>query len=106
MKREMKNPTISIGIPTYLGGEHLSRTLQSVYQQSYYRYVKEIVLVVDGNKIDKKIIKTMLNKKLKIITFRKREGQSKRINDIFRIARSNLLILINDDVILTKNAIK
>ncbi|OGM27079.1 hypothetical protein A2962_03180 [Candidatus Woesebacteria bacterium RIFCSPLOWO2_01_FULL_39_61] len=103
----MKNKiTISIGIPTYLAGEHLVSTLRSIYRQTFYSRLKEILLVVDGGYLDPKIVGKIGNKKLKIVPFTKRKGQSTRVNDIFAQVDSDLLILANDDVILDEKVVE
>src|SRR3989344_1119935 len=98
--------TITIGIPTYLAGEHLVTTLQSVYKQTFYKRIDKIILAVDGNNLDENIVKRIRNIKLKVVCFPERKGQSTRINDIFKAANTDLLILLNDDVILKINAIE
>ena len=103
----MKNKySLSIGIPTYEAGESLVYTLKSLYGQTGFKFVEKIYLVVDGNKIDRKILRKIKNRKLNIYYAKERNGQSARINDIFKKANSDYLLLTNDDVIMAKNCLK
>lgn len=106
MKNILKKPKINIGIPTYEAGDSLISVLKSIYNQTYFKYLEFIVVVVDGNKIKKNIIEKIRNPKLKIIYYKKRKGQSARINSIFKNMENEFIVLTNDDVILKKNAIE
>lgn len=101
-----KLKTISIGIPTYEAGLSLVYTLQSIYKQTMIDHIKNVYVVVDGRKISKSILKQIHHPKLKVIHFVKRKGQAARINDLFNISNSDLLILSNDDVLFEENTVK
>ena len=101
------NILITVGIPTYEAGESLITTLKAIYSQTIFKkFVKEVVLIVDGNKISRSILKKVKHPKLKIIYGEKRKGQSARINDIFTIAVTELIVLTNDDVVLGKKSLE
>lgn len=102
----MKSLTVSIAIPTYEASQSLVLTLNSIYSNKEFSQIDQVIVAVDGNRISNKIVKQINNSKLKIVTFKKRAGQSQRLNNIFKIAKSDLLILTNDDVVLEKNAIE
>ncbi|MDP3941681.1 MAG: glycosyltransferase, partial [bacterium] len=99
-------PSLTIGIPTYEAKLSLVKALHSIYRQKYFDYVKKILLVVDGNSIEKSILKSIRNEKLEIVYKKKRAGQSTRINDIFSLADTDYLFLTNDDVVLEDNCLK
>lgn len=100
------NKTFSIGIPTYEASESLISTMRSIYSQSYYKKIKEILLVVDGGVLSKKVEQSIKNKKLKIIKYKNRSGQSEMINRILQNLSTDFIILTNDDVILENKAIE
>jgi glycosyltransferase involved in cell wall biosynthesis len=102
----MKNKNITIGIPTYEAGESLITTLNSVYAQTFYNHIDEVILVVDGNIISKNIKDKIKNPKLRIIEKKNRKGQSQRINDILLESKSDYTVLTNDDIYLEKHAIE
>lgn len=102
----MKKLVVDIAIPTHEANMSLVSALNSVYSQSAIDQVAKILLVVDGNRIKTQILKKIRHPKLKIIVKSKRQGQSVRINDIFKLSRCDLLVLTNDDVILKKDAIQ
>lgn len=101
-----KQPTITIGIPTYEAGESLVATLQSIYNQSVSDCITQILLVVDGGTLKSSTHRRVHHPKLRIINHPKREGQSSGINDIFRLAHTDLVILTNDDVIWENTALE
>lgn len=99
-------PSLTIGIPTYEAKHSLVKTLHTIYRQEYINSVKKILLVVDGNTIEKSILNKIRNDKLQIVYKKKREGQSARINDIFTLTNTDYLFLTNDDIILEDNCLK
>ncbi len=102
-KRKM---TVSVGLPTYEAGNSLVVTLRSIYGQTSINQISKILLVVDGNNINPAIYEAIKHPKLKVVFKTKRFGQSTRVNDIFKLATSDLLVLTNDDVILEHDAIE
>ncbi len=105
-KNTEHNKNISIGIPTYEAGDSLALTVNSIIEQTFYDSIKEILIVVDGKTINKEILKKLTNKKIRIIYFKNRKGQSTRINDIFRLLNTNHIILTNDDVLLDNKVVE
>lgn len=101
-----KQPTITIGIPTYEAGESLVATLTSIYGQSTTDSITRILLVVDGGILPTSIETAIRHPKLQIIRKEKREGQSARINQIFSLADSDLVVLTNDDVVWEHTALE
>ena len=101
-----KKPTVTIGIPTFQAQEHLVKVVDSVRQQNKIKFVEKILIAVDGNDVSEHILNQIKHPKLRILFFRKRQGQSQRINDLIKNADSELLLLTNDDVLLAKDAIE
>ncbi|MBP6949073.1 MAG: glycosyltransferase [Candidatus Pacebacteria bacterium] len=100
-----KRPTITVGIPTYLGGSHLIQVLKSIYQEENISLIENVIVVSDGRKISPSVVKKIKHKKLRIIQAQEREGQSSRINDIIQATKTDLLILTNDDVLFLPTAL-
>lgn len=102
----MKKTKLSIGIPTYEAGEGLVLTLKSIYNQTFYKSIDNILVLVDGKKISKAILKKIANDKLIVKSYKIRRGQSIRINDILSSLNSKNIILTNDDICLGKEAVE
>lgn len=102
-----QNLKITVGIPTYAASESLVSVFRSVYTQTVWDKISEVILVVDGTaQIEQEILSVIQNPKLKIAFYSPREGQSKRINDIFTLATGDLIVLANDDVVIAPDAIE
>jgi glycosyltransferase involved in cell wall biosynthesis len=99
------HPSISIGIPSYEAGESLNLTLSSIYEQTCFDAVKEIILVIDGRSLDHELA-AVANPKLQVIALPHRRGQASGINTILERARGDWIILTNDDVLLAPRAIE
>lgn len=105
-KRYDQGKKISIGIPTYEAGISLVAVIDSISSQTCYRDVEKILIVIDGNTISSKVLSKIKEKKVKIVAFKTRKGQSARINDIFSLLNSEKIVLTNDDVVLEKTALE
>jgi len=102
-----KNPEldITIGIPTYYGGESLVQTINGFIKHNPEdNYV--IVISVDGKPLDTSVKKALKNKKVTIIENRDRTGQVGRIKQIISLCKTKYLILTQDDVIFKKRIVK
>ena len=98
---------ISVGIPTYEASSSLVGALHSIYSQTAWDQICEVIVVVDGkNKVSEDILRKIANPKLKIFYYSKQEGQSTRINNIIEAANGDLLVLTNDDIILKVDAVE
>lgn len=97
--------SITVAIPSYELNDSLVMALESLYAQSAYEKISSILLVTDGKEIPESVLNKIRNPKLRIIRNLRRLGQTERLNDIFRIVKTDVLILTNDDVFLDKFAI-
>ena len=101
----MKYKTLTIGIPTYEAGESLVRTLTALYKAAKFLDVSKVLVAVDGKIISPHIQKRISNPKLQILNYKKREGQSARINSLIKNSTTDYLMLLNDDVLIEKNSL-
>lgn len=100
------HPSVSILIATYNGADSLLGCLQSIQQQSY-RPV-EVIVVDDGSSdATKDILDYARSKNLfdTLIVHKTRCGKSASVNHAARCAKGDLLLNIDDDTHLGKNAI-
>jgi len=102
----MKTPAVSIGIPTYEAGISLIRTLNSIFNQSAFSQIREVIIVVDGNTLTPQVRNRLRHPKVRIVMRPERMGQSSCLNYIFSRVHNGLLLLTNDDVVLDKHATK
>lgn len=100
-----KKISVTVGIPTYKAGKSLVYTLNSLYEVGNIENISNILVAVDGSKIKKYILDKIKHPKLKIVYYKKRLGQSKRMNCIAKISNSDVLVFGNDDIIFAKNSI-
>lgn len=98
--------SIAIGVPTFEAGASLRLTLQSIYGQTCFDAVQEVLVVVDGNRLRGDIAAAVRHPKLRVVEFPTREGQACRINDILRLVQADIVVLTNDDVVLDPKAVE
>jgi cellulose synthase/poly-beta-1,6-N-acetylglucosamine synthase-like glycosyltransferase len=99
------NPlTFTVGIPSYMSGHSLVKTVRSLRES---RGVDdfEIVLAVDGS-MDQKVEGKLKKYKVKIFKNKGRGGQTAANNRLMNFAKTDLLILTQDDVVFDKYALK
>ena len=99
----MKKITVSVGIPAFNEEKNIGSLLKSVLSQNQDNfYLTEIIVVsdksTDGTEIE---IKNVKSKKIKLIINKKRVGQAQSQNIILKKNQSDVLVLLNADVLLT-----
>lgn len=95
---------VTVGIPTYVGGESLVKTVRSLLASTGVDPFP-IVVSVDGNPLAPPIVKKLTNSRVTIIENRRREGQVARIREIIRQCRTPYLVLAQDDLLFDRQAI-
>lgn len=106
----MKKLRISIGIFAYNEEKNIQQLLDSITQQKLKQtQITEILVISSGstdqtNQILRKIAKK--NKKLKLISQKKRLGKASAINLFLDCAKENIVITSSADILLSKNAIE
>src|SRR3989344_4952144 len=98
------NLTLTIGIPTYYGGESLVKTVESISKFKNV-YDVRIIVSVDGKKLDKHIYNPLKKYGVKIVENKIRGGQVARINQIIAMCKTDIIILTQDDIIFTPSTI-
>jgi glycosyltransferase involved in cell wall biosynthesis len=100
----MNKPEISVCIPTKNREKSIGKMLNTLTKQSYKNFE---VLIIDGGSNDKtiKIVKSFRNK-LKIRIYYKRGGLIPQMNKGLKVARGEIFVRTDDDVLTTKNWLK
>lgn len=104
---KIKLPTVTIGIPAYNEYQNLKSLLIEILSQKSDKFIlKEIIILSDGStdytKNLKKQFKTL---KLKILRSSKRLGKPYRINQLFKIINTDIVIVFDADIHLSNNLV-
>src|SRR3989344_4606922 len=96
-----KIPTLTIGIPAYNEEAIIKNLLLTLTTQKENGFKTEEILVVSDESRDKtnKIVKQFNNKLVKLIVNKNRMGQIHCQNLIFKLSRSDILVLLEADTI-------
>ncbi|CAN5303931.1 glycosyltransferase family 2 protein [soil metagenome] len=98
--------TISIIIPNFNGKELLEKNLPFLIKakENKKNNIKEIIVVDDASTDDSVIyLKNNFSKSIKLIIHNKNKGFSASVNTGVKNSSSNLVCLINSDVVVNKN---
>lgn len=101
----MSNQTVSIIIPNFNGEDLITKNLPRVLEAKNYKENKIIeVIIVDDASTDNsvKVIKKDFSQ-VRLIKHSKNRGFSCSVNMGVRMAKGNLIVLLNTDVIPSKN---
>ncbi len=98
----MKPVTVSVGIPAYNEGKNIQRLLLSLLAQKENGIVlKEIIVVSDGSSDDTaKKVKAIKDKRIVFKNDGKRLGKSARMDQIFRMIKGDVLLLMDADIVI------
>jgi len=99
-------PSVSIIIPAYNEGKVIEKTIRSVLE---LRYSKKEIIVVDDGSTDNtlKIAKLMeTDNPIRVISKRKNGGKWSALNEGIESSISDIIVCIDADTVLDKNAIQ
>lgn len=97
---------LTIGIPAYNEEQNIGYLINSILQQARSSYALEKIIVIsDGstdstNTIVKRILKN--NIRLLLVADNQRKGETERLNELFAMNKSDILIILDADVVLGK----
>ena len=90
---------LSIVIPVYNGAGHLEETLEHVFGSRFPDY--EVIVIDDGSTdATPQILSSCRDSRLKIVRHEKNQGVSRSRNEGAEIARSELLLFLDSDVLI------
>lgn len=102
-----KRPSVSFILPCYNDGATVEKTIKSIYD-SYDR--KKIELIVANDKSTDNSLEILKNLKKKygfvLLNNKENMGKSKTLNGISKLAKNEILWVIDADIILTKEAVE
>ncbi len=101
-----KIKSISIGIPAHNEEKNLANLLDSIFSQKITGVkLEKIIIALDGCTDDtEKIVKKYKSKHsiIKIINDKKRFGKAQRVNQIYKLNKSDLLIMLDADLVISE----
>jgi len=103
-----KNPHIAIGIMCYNKEGNITHLLESIHNQTNWRFIKEIIIISSGStdKTNKLVLQTAKkNKKIKLYIEKRRSGKAHAVNLFLKKSTGSILVLISADLLLKKNSL-
>lgn len=101
-KTDMRNKTITIGIPAFNEQANLGYLIEDLIKQNIKGLnLEKILIVSDGSTDDTvKIINKFKFKKIQLIENKKRQGLAKTQNEIFNNSNSDIIVIVNADIMI------
>ena len=100
-----KQLSFTVGIPTYYGGPGLVKTVRSILASEGVGKFRFIVNV-DGNPLQPKIEQELKSLGVEVVLAKKRGGQVARINQMIAMAKTDILVLTQDDILFEKDTLQ
>ena len=97
--------TVTVGIPTYYGGRGLVKTVKSILASTGVEPFR-LIVCVDGNPLQKEVENALGALGVEIIFSQERGGQRARIKQMLDVCTTDVLILTQDDVLFSPDAIR
>lgn len=100
-----KNLTLSVGIPAYNEEMNIGKLVKSILDQDYGKIkLGKIIIYSDGSTDGTNaIVRGINSNKIKLIASGKRRGQAHAQNIIFKNSASDILVLLNADILIKDN---
>ena len=102
-----KKPTVTIGIPAHNEEKNIGFLLDSILKQKRESYILEkIIVICDGCTDKTENIIDLFKKKnslINLISYKKREGKAQRLNELYQLNKSDLLVTIDSDLSLDRS---
>lgn len=104
---KQKKLTVTVGIPAYNEEANIERLLKSILKQKQKNYIMKKIIVVSDGSTDKtdEIVKRLKSKKITLLRNNSRLGQALSQNKIIERSATDVLVLLNADVIPKHNMV-
>lgn len=101
----MNKPTVTVAIPAYNSSKNIKNLLNSLLSMETSLVKKYSILVhIDlGSDNTAEVVKKVKSKRIKVITATTRKGFAGSVQSIFKENTSNVLVIINDDIVIKDN---
>ena len=108
MKTKVINKiTVTVGIPAYNEQKNIGKVLHSILdQKSNFSVIKEIIVLDDGS-TDNTVQESrrIKDNRMKVLADNVRKGQIKRVEELCKMSKSEVLILVDADIVMSIDAI-
>lgn len=104
----MKNKLLklSVGIPAYNEEQNIGYLISSILKQTQNAYVLEKIIVISDGSTDSTdlTVQEILNndKRVLLVADKRRKGKAQRLNELFIMNKSDILIILDADIVLSK----
>ena len=102
MKNKLFKPTVTIGVCAFNEEKNISNVLEDILKQQIVNCKLSKIIILDdcSNDSTKKIVKNFAksNLKIKLLSFRSRRGKANRLNYLYKICSTDLIITFDADV--------
>ena len=94
--------TLTVGIPAYNEEANIAYLLEDLLQQKKDGFILERIIVSSDASTDNTdpIVRTFSDRGIDLISSKKREGNAQRQNQIFEVSTSDIVVILNADVLL------
>lgn len=100
---KMKNMkiTVSVGIPSYNEEANIKNLLQVLLNQALDGFELKAIIVVSDGSTDRtvELVRSVQDERIKLIEFTKRNGAEKAQNKIIKVAKGDILVMLDADVL-------
>lgn len=98
-----KQYSITVGIPAYNESANIVALLKNLLHQKLNNFVLEKIIVISDASDDNTVVmaKSISDSRISIISGKKRQGQAFRQNQLFAHATSDIVVLLNADIMPT-----
>ncbi len=96
-----KKLSITVGIPAYNESAHIAVLLECILKQQLKDFALEKIIVISDASDDETVraAKSVDDSRIKVIVGRRRIGASQRQNQVFSLARTDIVVLLNADIL-------
>jgi glycosyltransferase involved in cell wall biosynthesis len=96
----MKKLTVTVGIPAYNEEASIRHLIKSILSQSREHYLLKKIIVVSDGSTDKtvEICEMFEDKKVQCIKRSERGGKTTRMNELFKMVKTDVLIILDADI--------
>ncbi len=101
----MKKLHITIGIPAYNEEQHIASIVSALLAQTRDRYFLDKIIVVSDGSSDKTVekVKGLKQPLVEVVDSRNRMGKPARMNQIFSMTKSEVVVILDADLIIKSN---
>jgi len=106
-KKTMKKISVTIGIPAFNEEKNIGNLLKSILaQRLMHASLDEIIIISDGS-TDKTVkkIKEIRDERITVHEGKKRVGKPQRLNQLFKLAKGDIIVLLDSDINFTSPAV-